>query len=134
MNVSKGIVKPADLGIDVMHYNLHKTFSTPHGGGGPGSGPVGVVDSLVDFLPGPIVKMCEPGEDGCCCDEDGCDCEDGCNCDSEEEVHFHLVRSAKSIGRVKNFYGQFGVIVRAYTYLRMLGAEGVRKGMTDIGC
>jgi glycine dehydrogenase subunit 2 len=125
MNAIMGIVKPADLGIDVMHFNLHKTFSTPHGGGGPGSGPVGVVEKLVDFLPGPIVAMCEAGEDGCCCD-DG-ECEGECECDHDESgVHFHLVTPAHSIGRVKTFYGQFGVMVRAYTYLRMLGGAGVR--------
>ena len=126
MNAIMGIVKPADLGIDVMHFNLHKTFSTPHGGGGPGSGPVGVVEALVDYLPGPIAKICEPGGDGCCCGDESCS-DEGCDCECDEtEAHFHLVMPGKSIGRVKTFYGQFGVIVRAYTYLRMLGAAGVR--------
>jgi len=120
MNAIMGIVKPADLGIDVLHYNLHKTFSTPHGGGGPGSGPIGVVEKLTPYLPGPIVARC---------DEDECRCDCGCTHDPEDEtaVCFHLVMPEKSIGRVKVFYGQFGVIVRAYTYLRMLGAAGLRE-------
>ena len=63
MNALMGAVKPGELGFDVMHYNLHKTFSTPHGGGGPGSGPVGVGEKLIPFLPGPIVKIVEEAED-----------------------------------------------------------------------
>ena len=63
LNALLGIVRPGDLGIDVMHFNLHKTFSTPHGGGGPGSGPVGVPHHLVDFLPGPVVGIIEEGDD-----------------------------------------------------------------------
>ena len=62
MNALLGIVRPGDLGIDVMHFNLHKTFSTPHGGGGPGSGPVGVAEHLVDFLPAPLVGIVEEGD------------------------------------------------------------------------
>jgi glycine dehydrogenase subunit 2 len=120
LNAIMGVVKPADLGIDVMHFNLHKTFSTPHGGGGPGSGPVGVVSKLVDYLPAPIVQIC-PGE-GCEC---GCGDEEECGCD-DEGIHYCWKTPAKTIGRVKTFYGQFGVIVRAYTYIRMLGAAGLR--------
>ena len=133
MNAIMGIVKPADLGIDVMHFNLHKTFSTPHGGGGPGSGPVGVVEQLVDFLPGPIVEAHIASDCDCSC---GDECEDDC-CDDEceeghdhahgQQVSFTLVMPAQSIGRLKTFYGQFGVIVRAYTYIRMLGAAGLRE-------
>jgi len=107
MNALLGIVRPGDLGIDVLHYNLHKTFSTPHGGGGPGSGPVGVCEQLVDFLPGPIVDVIEAG-------------------DEEEAPLFGLVMPAKSIGRVKSFHGHFGVLVRAYAYIRMQGKQGMR--------
>jgi len=108
MNALLGIARPGDMGFDVLHYNLHKTFSTPHGGGGPGSGPVGVVETLVDFLPAPIVDI-DPDR-------------------SDDEGDFYtLVTPPKTIGRVKAFYGHFGVIVRAYTYIRMLGAEGLRR-------
>ncbi len=102
MNALLGIARPGDLGFDVLHYNLHKTFSTPHGGGGPGSGPVGVSERLVDFLPGPLV---------------------GRVADST----YAFVYPPKSIGRVKSFYGQFGVLVRAYVYIRMLGPAGLRR-------
>lgn len=107
MNALLGIVRPGDLGIDVLHYNLHKTFSTPHGGGGPGSGPVGVAAHLVDFLPGPLVDVIEEG-------------------DEEIPPLFGWVMPAKSIGRVKAFNGHFGMIVRAYTYIRMHGPDGLR--------
>jgi glycine dehydrogenase subunit 2 len=108
MNALLGIVRPGDLGIDVLHYNLHKTFSTPHGGGGPGSGPVGVAAHLVDFLPAPIVGIVEEGDD-------------------EIPPLYGFITPSKTIGRVKSFHGQFGVIVRAYTYMRMCGADGLRK-------
>lgn len=101
LNAIMGIVRPGDLGIDVMHFNLHKTFSTPHGGGGPGSGPVGASEKLVQFLPGPIV--------------------------SQVNGQYHLVVPEKTIGRMKAFHGNYGVMVRAYTYIRMLGAEGIRE-------
>jgi glycine dehydrogenase subunit 2 len=119
LNALLGIARPGDLGIDVMHFNLHKTFSTPHGGGGPGAGPVGVAEHLVPFLPGPLVELCR-------CEEAGCDC--GYEYELEEDaVCFHLVMPPKSIGRVKSFYGNFGVLVRAYTYIRLLGAAGLRE-------
>jgi glycine dehydrogenase subunit 2 len=108
MNALLGIARPGDLGFDVLHYNLHKTFSTPHGGGGPGSGPVAASERLADFLPGPIVAV----------DPDRSD---------EDAPFFTLVMPPKSIGRVKAFYGHFGVMVRAYTYIRMLGPEGLRR-------
>ena len=113
-NAMMGIARPADLGFDVMHFNLHKTFSTPHGGGGPGSGPVGVVARLAPFLPGPIV---EKGDDSTCRCAEG---RDGGVC-------YHMVIPDASIGRVKSFYGNFGVMVKAYTYIRMLGAAGLRE-------
>src|SRR5215813_5612164 len=92
MNAVVGIARPGDLGFDVMHYNLHKTFSTPHGGGGPGSGPVGVTAKLVDFLPGPIVGIVDEGGD-------------------DEPPLYGWVTPAKSIGRLKAFWGQFGMHV-----------------------
>jgi glycine dehydrogenase subunit 2 len=107
MNALLGIVRPGDLGIDVLQYNLHKTFSTPHGGGGPGSGPVGVASHLVDFLPAPIVGILEEGDD-------------------ETPPLYGFLTPARSIGRVKSFQGQFGMMVRAYTYIRMHGPEGLR--------
>ncbi len=108
LNALLGIARPGDLGIDVMHFNLHKTFSTPHGGGGPGSGPVGVAEHLVDFLPGPIVDIIEEG--------------------SEDTAPLYgFVTPDRSIGRVKSFYGHFGMMVRAFTYIAMHGPDGLRK-------
>lgn len=114
LNAIMGVTKPATLGFDVMHFNLHKTFATPHGGGGPGSGPVGVSRRLVKFLPGPIVAREENSE---------CDC----GHDDHDEPCYHLVMPEASIGRMKAFYGNFGVLVKAYTYIRSLGAEGLRE-------
>ena len=107
MNAMVGVARPGDLGFDVMHYNLHKTFSTPHGGGGPGSGPVGVSAKLADFLPGPLVSLIDTGSPG-------------------EPPLYGFVTPPKSIGRVKAFNGQFGMHVRAYTYIRVHGASGLR--------
>ncbi len=121
LNAIMGIAKPGELGFDVMHFNLHKTFSTPHGGGGPGAGPVGVAEKLAPFLPGPIVELCHCADEACEC---GCDEE----LDSDADVVCcHLVMPEKSIGRVKAFYGNFGVLVRAYTYIRSLGGRGLRE-------
>lgn len=108
MNALVGVMRPGDAGFDVLHYNLHKTFSTPHGGGGPGSGPVAVSEKLVDYLPGPIVAMEEPEDP------------------AWDTPYFYWKMPPKSIGRMKSFWGHFGVMVRAYTYIRMLGAEGLR--------
>jgi glycine dehydrogenase subunit 2 len=108
LNALLGIARPGDLGIDVMHFNLHKTFSTPHGGGGPGSGPVGVAEDLVEFLPGPIVTMLEEGDD-------------------ELAPLYGFEMPAHSIGRIKSFYGHFGMMVRAFTYIAMNGATGLRE-------
>jgi glycine dehydrogenase subunit 2 len=107
LNALLGIVRPASVGIDVMHFNLHKTFATPHGGGGPGSGPVGVTPALADFLPGPLVDILEEGND-------------------EIPPLYGYRMPAKSIGRVKSFYGQFGMMVRAFTYISMQGSDGLR--------
>ncbi|MBC8504007.1 MAG: aminomethyl-transferring glycine dehydrogenase subunit GcvPB [Chloroflexi bacterium] len=100
LNALLGIARPGDLGFDVMHFNLHKTFSTPHGGGGPGSGPVSVTDELAAFLPGPMVV--KDGED------------------------YALSMPENSIGMLKAFYGNYGMFIRAYTYIRMMGADGLR--------
>jgi glycine cleavage system P protein (glycine dehydrogenase) subunit 2 len=107
LNALLGIIRPGDVGFDVMHFNLHKTFSTPHGGGGPGSGPVGVAARLVDFLPAPVVDIIEPG-------------------DEEMPPLYGFVTPPKSIGRMKSFHGHFGMIIRAYTYISMHGAPGLR--------
>ncbi|NLS75649.1 MAG: aminomethyl-transferring glycine dehydrogenase subunit GcvPB [Chloroflexi bacterium] len=118
MNALLGIVKPGALGIDVLHYNLHKTFSTPHGGGGPGAGPVAVAERLVRYLPGPIVARYSLE------DLPEIETEDG---EEEPQYVYHLVMPEASIGRLKSFYGNFGVLVRAYTYICMLGAQGLRE-------
>lgn len=121
-NALMGIAKPADLGFDVMHFNLHKTFSTPHGGGGPGSGPVAVTADLARFLPGPVVERT--------LDEEACACEEG----EEHDAfcyRYSLVWPEQSIGRLKAFYGNFAVMVRAFTYIRMLGAAGLRQVSED---
>ena len=109
LNALLGIVRPGDLGIDVMHFNLHKTFAVPHGGGGPGSGPVGVAAHLADFLPAPIVGILEEGDD-------------------ELAPLFGFVTPEKSIGRMKAFHGHFGGgLVRAFTYIAMHGPDGLRQ-------
>lgn len=107
MNALLGVFRPGDVGIDVLHFNLHKTFSTPHGGGGPGSGPVAVQKHLLPFLPDPVVGIINEG-------------------DEDEAPLYGFIHPEKSIGRVKTFYGHFGVLVRAYTYISMLGQEGLR--------
>ena len=101
LNAIAGRARPGDMGFDVVHLNLHKTFTTPHGGGGPGAGPVGVKSHLREFLPVPIVR------------KDG----DGYRLDYDLE---------NSIGRVRSFYGNFGNLVRAYAYIKTLGKEGLR--------
>ncbi|WP_195576467.1 aminomethyl-transferring glycine dehydrogenase subunit GcvPB [Paenibacillus sp. 1001270B_150601_E10] len=101
-NAIMGITRPGDMGFDVVHLNLHKTMSTPHGGGGPGAGPVGVKQKLMPYLPKPIVVKKDDGS-----------------------FAFDYNRP-ESIGRVKAFYGNFGILVRAYTYIRTYGPEGLR--------
>lgn len=109
-NALLGYLKPAHVGIDVMHFNLHKTFSTPHGGGGPGAGPVGAGPALSPYLPGPIIRTTE---------SNGQDPETG-------SVRYALFYPEKTIGRLKSFYGNFGVLVRAFTYILQMGGEGLR--------
>jgi glycine cleavage system P protein (glycine dehydrogenase) subunit 2 len=106
LNALLGIVRPGDLGFDLMHFNLHKTFSVPHGGGGPGVGPVGVAAHLADFLPEPLVGIVEEGDD---------------------DTLYGFVKPAKSIGRMKAFHGHFGGgFVRSYTYIAMHGPDGLK--------
>lgn len=99
LNAIMGIVRPGDMGFDVIHSNLHKTFATPHGGGGPGSGPVGVKDFLKDYLPEGMVSF------------------DG--------KRYSLFTPNKTVGKVKAFYGNINVIIKAYTYMLILGREGI---------
>ena len=102
LNALMGIAKPGHMGIDVLHMNLHKTFSTPHGGGGPGAGPVAVKRALADYLPVPRIVKC--GE------------------------RFELDESAsQSVGRVRSFFGNFGILVRAYAYILSLGGNGLEE-------
>lgn len=110
LNAIVGVVRPADLGFDIMHFNLHKTFSTPHGGGGPGAGPVGVTQALADFLPGPVVEVEESDREF-----------------AEGDLRLCAFMPPKSIGRLKAFYGNFGVLVRALVYILHLGDEGLRQ-------
>jgi len=102
LNAILGITRPGDLGFDVCHINLHKTFTTPHGGGGPGAGPVGIKAHLEPFLPAPVVI------------KDG----DSYELDWKRQ---------KSIGKLQAFWGNFGMLVRAYTYIRTMGADGLRS-------
>ena len=101
LNSILGRARPGDMGVDIVHFNLHKTFATPHGGGGPGAGPVAVAERLEPYLPVPVVAR------------------DG------ERYHLDHDRP-RSIGRVHSFYGNFAVMVRAYAYIKMLGDEGLR--------
>ncbi|MCK8817735.1 aminomethyl-transferring glycine dehydrogenase subunit GcvPB [Natroniella sulfidigena] len=106
LNPIMGQVRPGDMGFDVIHLNLHKTFGTPHGGGGPGSGPVGVKEELVKYLPKPLVE------------KDG----------AEYYFDYDL---PDSIGKVRSYYGNFGVVVKAYAYILALGAEGIKQVSED---
>jgi glycine dehydrogenase subunit 2 len=106
LNAFMGICRPGDMGFDAVHMNLHKTFTTPHGGGGPGAGPVGVKTELAPFLPTPTV----------------------------ERSNGHLALDFKrpqSIGRVRSFYGNFGMLVRAFTYIVAMGGDGLRQASED---
>jgi glycine cleavage system P protein (glycine dehydrogenase) subunit 2 len=102
LNALLGIARPGDMGIDVMHFNLHKTFSTPHGGGGPGAGPVGVTAALEPFLPAPVVVQ------------------DGANYRLDYD-------RPRSVGRMRSFNGNFGILLRAYAYILSMGGEGLRR-------
>ena len=105
LNAVMGKTRPADMGFDIVHLNLHKTFSTPHGGGGPGSGPVGCIKELAKFLPSMLVK--------------------------EENGHYSFEKPAESIGEMKSFYGNFTVVVKALAYMLALGGEGLEEASTN---
>jgi len=120
LNALLGIVRPGDMGIDVLHFNLHKTFSTPHGGGGPGSGPVGVKSHLAPFMPIPTPECRLEAEDS----GQGA----GPSPAPGPRPYYYLdYNRPQSIGKVRAFYGNFGMMVRAYSYIRSLGAEGLRQ-------
>lgn len=102
MNAIMGYAKPGLMDFDLMHFNLHKTFSTPHGGGGPGSGPVGVKDFLAPYLPKPLLKK-------------------------DEEKYYWDYQRPKSIGKVHSFYGNYGVMLRAWSYIKTVGGSGLKE-------
>ena len=106
MNAVMGHSRPGDMGFDVVHYNVHKTFSTPHGGGGPGGGPVGCKKELLPFLPKPVIAK-------------------------NGDKYFLDYDRPQSIGKVKDFYGHFAILVRAYTYILTMGSDGLRKASTN---
>jgi glycine cleavage system P protein (glycine dehydrogenase) subunit 2 len=106
LNAFMGVCRPGDMGFDAVHMNLHKTFTTPHGGGGPGAGPVGVKAELVPFLPAPTVERAN----------------------GRFQLDF---KRPKSIGRVRSFYGNFGMLVRAYTYILAMGGDGLTQASLD---
>ncbi len=106
MNAILGIARPGDFGADMMHFNPHKTFSGPHGGGGPGAGPIGVAKHLEPFLPSPVVEKVE-GES------------------AQQKYRLNFDRP-QSIGRVRSFFGQVGVLIRAYSYIRTYGPRGLK--------
>ena len=111
LNAIMGICRPGDMGFDIVHFNLHKSFTQPHGGGGPGAGPVAVSDRLEPYLP--IPQVVRRGSEG--------------NGTEAGEIHYDLdYDRPKSIGRLRGFQGNYGVFVRAYAYIRSLGAAGLR--------
>ncbi|MBI4368430.1 MAG: aminomethyl-transferring glycine dehydrogenase subunit GcvPB [Candidatus Omnitrophica bacterium] len=107
LNALLGAVRPGDMGFDIVHLNLHKTFTTPHGGGGPGAGPVGVTKALAPFLPKPVIVRKADGTYG-----------------------WDHARP-QSIGKIRSFFGNAGILIRAYVYIRMLGLEGLRRVSHD---
>jgi glycine dehydrogenase subunit 2 len=103
MNAIMGKARPGDMGFDIVHLNLHKTFATPHGGGGPGSGPVGVKEKLVKFLPIPRISK------------------------DNKDNYFFDYDCPNSIGKIKGFYGNFSAILKAYIYIVMMGGDGLKE-------
>jgi len=108
LNAIMGKARPGDMGMDVVHVNLHKTFSTPHGGGGPGAGPVAVAAALEPYLPLPLVRYSQP-----------------------EDIYRLDYDRPHSVGRIKGFYGNIGVIIRAYVYLLRMGGDGLTRASED---
>jgi glycine dehydrogenase subunit 2 len=110
MNAILGITRPGDFGGDMMHFNVHKTFTGPHGAGGPGAGPISVRSFLADYLPGPIVVRGQ---------------------ESAEQPTFRLSTPPRSIGRMRTFFGNVGILLRGYLYIRTLGAAGLTAVSTN---
>jgi glycine dehydrogenase subunit 2 len=110
LNAIMGICRPGDMGFDIVHFNLHKSFTQPHGGGGPGSGPIAVSDRIEPYLPRPQVVRRDPGGNG-----------------SSAPYYDLDFNRPKSIGRLRGFQGNYGVFVRSYAYIRSLGAAGLRE-------
>jgi glycine dehydrogenase subunit 2 len=104
LNAILGKARPGDMGYDIVHFNLHKTFGTPHGGGGPGSGPIGVKTELAKFLPVPLVGL-----------------------KTENDKYFLDYNIPNSIGKVKGFYGNFNVLLKAYVYIKLFGSDGLKR-------
>ncbi|MFX1539102.1 MAG: aminomethyl-transferring glycine dehydrogenase subunit GcvPB, partial [Promethearchaeota archaeon] len=102
-NAIMGKVRPGDMGFDIVHFNLHKTFATPHGGGGPGAGPVGVIQRLEPYLPVPTIDF-----------------------DPKTHTYFYQYDHPLSIGKVRSYFGNFSIILRAFTYILRLGSEGLK--------
>src|SRR5436305_13761669 len=102
MNAILGITRPGDFGVDMMHYNVHKTFTGPHGAGGPGAGPIAVRTALAPYLPAPVVAK-------------------------QGDRYFLDYDRSQSIGRVRSFFGNVGILVRGYCYIRTLGPKGLRE-------
>jgi glycine dehydrogenase subunit 2 len=115
MNAILGITRPGDFGVDMMHYNVHKTFTGPHGAGGPGAGPIAVRSLLAPYLPAPLVAKTESSGDKT-------------THHSALATHYFLdYNRPKSIGRVRSFFGNVGILLRGYCYIRTLGAQGLRE-------
>jgi glycine dehydrogenase subunit 2 len=119
LNAVMGLSRPGDMGFDIVHFNLHKSFTQPHGGGGPGAGPIAVSDRVAPYLPVPVVRLCDRGTDGLGPDHDT---------DAvERPLRFDLdYERPKSIGRLRGFHGNYGCFVRAYAYIRSLGGDGLK--------
>ena len=111
LNAIMGISRPGDMGFDVVHFNLHKTMTTPHGGGGPGTGPVGVKADLAPFLPVPLIERIV-GPDG-------------------SERYRMTNDRPLSIGRVRGYFGNVGLLLRAYVYVRSMGPDGLTQASRD---
>jgi glycine dehydrogenase subunit 2 len=142
LNAIMGLSRPGDMGFDIVHFNLHKSFTQPHGGGGPGSGPIAVSERIAPFLPVPIVVRCDAAEtNGHAPNEPVFDLDHGALAPVDDESHDGAARQAstpadrgaggeragsRSIGRLRGFHGNYGCCVRAYAYICSLGAEGLK--------
>jgi glycine dehydrogenase subunit 2 len=123
LNAILGVLRPGDVGIDVMHFNLHKTFSTPHGGGGPGAGAVGAAEKLAPFLPGPIVGLSHKAGESAAAGDAGASTSGS----SGDSGRYAWYMPEQSIGRLKSFHGNFGMFVRAFAYILAHGRDGLPR-------